>query len=823
MLNPSALLRILSGHPYRIAAASCALILLGLILELTVAEHLRIPDYGGWHSLLEALSISISFAVAMMAGLYTRGAPRYPLFAVGFLLVALLDGLHLVSYAGQPDFFSPATTQKAIVPWLAARFVLALTFAQLLLPTRWQQRLVFPFGIGGIVIAIWGVALPDTLPALYVPGSGLTLLKQVLEWSVCLIYLALAWGIRLMLPRNNPNDWLAAGLLVLGCGELLFSVYRQADSVANGMGHLFKLLGQGFFLISLLQSRVITPYRELEFSQRRLRESESRLNALFKGAPVGVLLVDNDGNIVHSNARADTIFSATAGLKGYSVDQLLPFGHRHAHAQKRAEYLSHADTRSMSNRPILAGQRLDGEMLNVQVALSPIEWEGQSMTAAFVSDVSQQVEQMRHLEWLSEHDPLTALPNRTAANMMISAMFAARDRKIVVVVSLDALKNINQVFGHETGDRLLQAAADRLRAALRPGEMLARLEGDNFLLLLPRNDDSDTRAQALLASLDAPFVLSDEVTLQVRVSGGLCYLPEDGDSAEQFLQHAELALASAKRSQKRGLVGFEAAQPDRSRRWLDLAGRLQGAIANHELHLVYQPRIALATNTVAGFEVLVRWDSGGAAISPAEFIPIAEESGQMPDLGRWIFNTAFDQLAQWQAQGLDVGCVAINLSTQQMADNSLAAFLAERLAAQGLDASKLELEITETAAMENLDWAIPRMATLRQLGFQIALDDFGTGYSSLAYLQSLPLAVLKIDIAFVSRLDDPAGQAVAQTIIALAQSLGLRTVAEGVETAAQRTWLHEHQCDEIQGFLESRPIRAEAVPELLARYAPPAD
>ncbi len=791
---------------YRTAFLLCALVLIMIVLQRVSGHELRVPYFVSLHLIVEQLSIGMSLLIALMAWFRTEGSSRHRVFAVGFLVAALLDMLHAASYAGLPDLISPSSPHKAIVFWLAARFTVAFAVLASLVPLARQRQATVLLLLYGVTIAAVGLVAPDVFPRIYVDGEGLTPLKIKLEWLITLSYLGLAAIVARQPEHNLPYYKIAAGLLVLAVGELLFTQYRQVDGFGNAAGHLAKIVGQAFLLHAVIEARLLRPYRQLEAERQAHDDALIKMNALFAGAPLGILVTDQDGNIVRGNRTADEMFHARSGqLVGMSVDTLVPVEVRHHHPRYRSSYQQQPRNIAMSARPDLEAQRLDGSRFYVAVALAPLQWDGKAHTLAFISDVSQQVLQVHKLKWLTQHDELTRLPNRRAVEGILAEQIKQAPGA-VVVLGVDSLKRVNQVFGHEVGDRLLSQAAERLMQAIQPGDVLARLQGDTFVVVLPNVTDIETRSRMLLAAFQAPFELPPDISLHATATGGYVSYPAGGNEPKVLLQHAELAMASAKRNQRRDMAGFDARQPVRAQRWLELASRMEDALHDGEFQLVYQPRVQLATGAVAGFEALCRWHSKTGPINPAEFIPVAEETGYIIELGRWILETAIVQQAGWIRAGLSVGRMAVNLSPRQLADPELVGHLQTLLQRHQLAPALLELELTETAAMENLDWALAPIHALAALGVRVALDDFGTGYSSLSYLQSLPLSVLKIDAAFVRQLETDTGQSVARTIIALARSLNYSTVAEGVETEPQRQWLQQQGCDEMQGYLEAKPM-----------------
>lgn len=429
-------------------------------------------------------------------------------------------------------------------------------------------------------------------------------------------------------------------------------------------------------------------------------------------------------------------------------------------------------------------------------------------------------EKRRHrarLEWLARHDPLTGLPNLGALEEALQTASPAPD-SLLALLDVDHLGRINEAFGHDTGDTLLQALARRLESLLAPCDRLCRLGGDQLCLLLD-GEGALARLQQLQAATRAPFELASGLQLELGVSGGYTRFAGNGATIATSLQQAESALHAAKRAALGGLLAFDASLFERSRRWTRLGSRLRSALQRGEFRLVYQPRVSLQEGVHAGFEALLRWRDGETDVEPGEFVRIAEESGFIGELGDYVLKNALTQLRDWHAQGLPHGRLAINLSMRQLGDTALPARIAAALAAHALPASMLELEITETVAMERSELVLPQMLALASAGHTLAIDDFGTGHSSLARLQELPCAVIKIDLAFVRRLGTPDGDQLMRSLLGLVRDLGREPVAEGVETAAQRDWLREAGCHEAQGYWYARPLEAPAATDWLRAVA----
>ena len=429
--------------------------------------------------------------------------------------------------------------------------------------------------------------------------------------------------------------------------------------------------------------------------------------------------------------------------------------------------------------------------------------------AIYAEAVSRPFRQMRHM---LGHDDLTGLPNRTAFNDELK-LAMARSRQdapsAVLLLDLDHFQNVNDTLGHEQGDLLLMAVAQRIRASLPTAAFLARFSGDEFVILLENASADEARqvGESLLRAMASEFDVGSD-RLEISASIGIVTCPTDGESASILMRYADLALHRAKLAGRNCLVTFSRDLSEEIQRRVLLEGRLKHALARNEFRLHYQPKLEILSGRLMGWEALLRWQSFElGAVSPEEFIPVAEQSGLILPIGDWVLREACRQLRVWQEQGFAAGTMAVNLSTRQFRQKDLAEEIGSILADAGLAPGDLELEITESSIMDNLSSASTVLGELQRQGIRIAVDDFGTGYSSLSYLKTFPIHCLKIDRSFIRDIPgDDNDTAIVRTIIALASSLGLTVVAEGVETDAQLAYLRANHCDQVQGYLFSRPM-----------------
>lgn len=443
-----------------------------------------------------------------------------------------------------------------------------------------------------------------------------------------------------------------------------------------------------------------------------------------------------------------------------------------------------------------------------------------SITQPYIEEMKKAAENLGQLAY---RDPLTNLPNRILLhNRLQSAIAQARKRQVSIAVlclDLDQFKAINTRFGHHTGDLLLQALALRLSQMVSPEDTVARMGADEFSIILVSQNDQDAIdefAQRLAKTIATPYEL-EEQTIHIQASLGITLYPEDGNTSDKLLNQADLAMRQVK-EQGGGSYQFYSAEMDAlaaERQALE-AGLAQ-ALERSELRLFYQPQVNSITGRIMGVEALIRWEHPEMGLLyPGKFIPLAESTGLIVPLGEWVLRTACKQAQAWQADSRLPIRVSVNLSVRQFKQQNLIATIAQILEETQLGADVLVIELTETSVMENVDITINTLQELRQMGVHISIDDFGTGYSSLNYLKRFPLDTLKIDQSFVKDITTDANDAaIAKAIIAMAQSMQLKVIAEGVETEEQFSFLRQIGCHAMQGHLFSQPITAEEFEKLL--------
>ena len=555
-----------------------------------------------------------------------------------------------------------------------------------------------------------------------------------------------------------------------------------------------------------------------------------KLKMHFERTPLAVIEWDRRQRITAWNPAAEAIF----GFPAYdAIGKSVPFllcsePERAAAGQMCFELLESTE----GNKATLANVTRGGRTIHCEWYNTPLVDSGGNIIgfASLVQDVTERMNTERTIHYMAHHDALTGLPNRRLMqDRLHQAIMAARRKQRhvgVLFTDLDRFKVVNDTLGHDTGDFILKEVARRLVSCVREGDTVSREGGDEFIVILPdleRPEHARTVADKIIKELEKPVEIGGH-EIHVTPSIGISHYPNDATDVQQLLKHADSAMYQAKDAGRNTVRFFTNDLNYLLSKRLEIESKLRKAIDNEEFFLRYQPQVDIASGRISGMEALIRWnDPQKGEVFPSDFIFVAEELGLIVPIGEWVFRTACRQLKQWEDDRLPAVSVAINISPRQFMSRRLVASLLSIIRETGADPRRIELEITETMIMRNIEQSIETLAQLRAVGMQVAVDDFGVGYSSLNQLTRLPASSMKIDRSFIMKVpDDASSGSITQTIIAMARQLKLRVVAEGVENRAQLEFLRTHQCEAFQGYFFSKPVTAlEATAMLRAQLATP--
>ncbi|MBP0593509.1 EAL domain-containing protein [Paraburkholderia sp. LEh10] len=565
-----------------------------------------------------------------------------------------------------------------------------------------------------------------------------------------------------------------------------------------------------------------------DVTERKRADLALRLQSRALDASVNAILItapSKEGNLI------EYVNPAFKRITGYDPQEVIGQDcrllQRDDRDQEGIEAIRQALAANREVSAVLRNYRKDGALFWNQLYIAPVpDADGQTTHhIAVINDVTALIRYQEQLEYQANYDSLTRLPNRYLLRdrLQHALIVARRHHKglAVVFIDLDGFKNVNDSLGHSVGDRLLSVVADRLARCARASDTVARHGGDEFVIVMTDTVDEQSLIawmERVRASISEPVWL-DGTELYVGCSMGASLFPQDGEDAETLMKKADLAMYRAK---DMGRNTFQFYQPEMNvsaGARLNMERRLRRALRDNEFLLHYQPQVDIETGQVVGMEALVRWrDPEAGLIPPSQFIPVAEESGLIGPLSEWVLREACRQNKAWQDEGLPPARVSVNLSARQFQQRDIAKLVTQVLEETGLEPQYLELELTESTIMRNAEEAVTMLNELHALGIGLAIDDFGTGYSSLSYLKRFPVDRLKIDRSFVSDIGESSDdETITSAIIALAHSLNLQVIAEGVETSTQLDFLKERACDEMQGYFFAKPMPHDAIPGMLQR------
>jgi diguanylate cyclase (GGDEF)-like protein len=623
------------------------------------------------------------------------------------------------------------------------------------------------------------------------------------------------------IPSENSraSRWLAwCGILlatIIGTNSVYrtFADWGQPIKLLIGVIVLC-LLVSAFIAISMVRSLL----KRRQFSDRRLATERHQLSIAVNNIPQGLVLYDSSARVTVCNQRYVEMFSLSSDVAkpGCTMQDLIKHRKETGSFAGDVEEFCSSIIRNMELGKVTHQITETAGGRAIQIVNQPLTAGGWVATMEDVTDRKRSAEKIVHL---AHYDALTDLPNRALFRDMLERALGklqAGERLAVLYIDIDEFKGINDALGHPIGDELLKAIAARLRGCLQENDVAARLGGDEFAIIqtaVKQPSDTTNLVEKIYTAIRQPYDCAGHM-ITTDASIGIAVAPEDGTHLDQLLKNADLAMYGAKADGRRTSRFFEPGMDERVKKRRILELDLRSAITDGGFEVYYQPLVNLGDNKISGCEALLRWrHPERGMISPAEFIPIAEETGLINKLGDWVLNTACAEAATWP----DHIRIAVNVSPVQFKSQTLALNVASALAASGLSAGRLELEITEAVLIRDDEAALALLHQLRELGVRIALDDFGTGYSSLSYLQRFPFDKIKIDRCFVKDIAEAAGSSsIVQAVVNIAAASNMTTTAEGVETQPQLELLRQLGCTEMQGYLFSPAVSAPEIAKLLA-------
>ncbi len=623
--------------------------------------------------------------------------------------------------------------------------------------------------------------------------------------------------------------------------KMLLTGYSSTDAIVNvvNAAELYRYLSKPWDEMDLIltvrealrrhaqEQQLFQQYTALHEANEALKNSNAVLRATLESTADGILVTDQEGRLATYNQQILKLWGMSAS-EFMALNSIVEALHVLQAITPSPEILSSDYIKAIQDcegKDEDEGlmQLKDGRIIEYYSCPQRVDSKILGRVWSF-QDITQQKEAEATIQRQAHYDALTNLPNRTLFNERLDSLLnqiqsTGQGKLAVLFLDLDRFKYVNDALGHPGGDHLLQLTVQRLKEVLRPQDLISRWGGDEFTLLLPQiknRSDADMIAQRLLESMQEPFQMNGQ-TLHATVSIGIAVYPEDGQDGGTLIKNADAALYRAKELGRNDYQHYSISIHSQNNERLIIESGFHRALAQQEFMLYYQPQIDVKTGEITQMEALIRWNhSSLGMIPPNVFIPMAEQNGFILPLGEWVLRTACRQLHQWQALGFPDLKMGVNLSAKQLRDKNLVAVVAQIIEESEISPKSLELEITETAAMEDMELTKSTLTTLQNMGVNFALDDFGTGYSSLGYLKSLPFHTLKIDQSFVRDLMPYSKDvAIVNAIISLASGLELRVIAEGVETEELKNLLLSLDCDMMQGYLFSRPLPPEAATELL--------
>lgn len=782
------------------------------------------------------LHITMETFAVVVAGLifgiaWNSKSPERPaailILGCGFLSIGLLDYAHLLSFRGMPDFFTPAGAEKGLNFWLSARITTALILLAVAL--RKDQPFSFAsfprFLLGGMLIFtatiyIFGLFYADLWPHTFIAGQGLTHFKIATEYVISfslLIPAVVFYRKTVKEPDNAYAGHLFTATSITILSELCFTVYSNVADVFNLLGHLYKVLAYIYIYRAVFVTSVEEPFNKLSIARAASQRTEKMLQSIINHVPARVFWKDMSGRYLGAN----NLFLQDAGVKTFQQiegkdDRSVFPEFANLYMEDDQRILATGQPKMNYEEPISTADGQTGWLLTSKAPLYDTDGKHVIGILGTYSDITELRKSRDIINYQANYDELTSLPNRRQFRRLLEeAVHNASEHNYPVAVlqiDIDNFKEVNDTLGHQAGDLLLQEAGKRINQRLLQTGQIARLGGDEFVILLSHvnnKEEIEKTAQAILQALNEKFELGNDIAY-VSASIGISLFPYDTSDPAHLLKNADQALYQAKYSGKNQFAYFTPELEQNAMARMLIGNDLRVALEGEQLDLYYQPIVDLNSGNLHKAEALIRWRHPlKGMISPAEFIPIAENTGSILEIGDWVFRQAVQQALHWRKEFHRDIQVSLNISPLQLqADKTTSARFIEFLQQQGLPEHSIVAEITEGLLTNSS--ASPQLMQFRDAGVQVAIDDFGTGFSSLSYLKRFDIDYIKIDQSFTRNLTPGSDDhALCEAIIVMAHKLGIKVIAEGIETEEQKKLLEMMECDFGQGYLFSAPVPAK--------------
>ncbi|ANC79464.1 diguanylate cyclase [Fictibacillus phosphorivorans] len=613
-----------------------------------------------------------------------------------------------------------------------------------------------------------------------------------------------------------------SGMHYTGMSAASYKAHQHhTDLAATPFNSTLLAYAIGIVILILLGMVFISTFIDRRFEYQSIL-SERKFRSVIESANDSIILSDRTGTIISWNKGAELLFGFNEKeALGKNLQIIIPYKFRKAHKEGMERYLLSGEPKVIGNTVELEGLRKDGSEFPIELSLAAWQEEDQVYFSSIIRDITERKRNEKKINQMVYRDPLTGLPNRLLLNdRLTQALELADENKQtigIMFIDLDRFKYINDTLGHAVGDQLLIEIAKRIQACVGKNDTVCRQGGDEFIVLIPNTTaDEVSKIAQQIVDLFSSSVMVNEQELFVTPSIGIAMYPGDGRDIETLIKNADTAMYRVKEQGKNNFQFYTPEMNEAVTKKMKLEIGLRKALERDEFKIVYQPQIDVETGDIIGVEALLRWHHPEwGTISPAEFIPIAEETGLILQIGEWVLHGACRQNKAWQDAGYTPLRMAVNISSRQFQQSDLVERVSRILNETELAPQYLELELTESIIQDS-KYAVAKMQLLKEMGIHLSIDDFGTGYSSLSYLKTFPIHTLKIDQSFTRNIyADSKDASLVETIIAMAHNLDLKVIAEGVETEEQLQFLQQKQCNEAQGYYFSRPISAEELAVIL--------